>query len=120
MHYFVFPLDEETRRLAEHYVAGVRITEEAKPYQKDLIELIDRLADTGLEYFFIQTLKEAKVSGLWVRATQTAMRTGKRAILAVGKKIVRRLSLEQLRTVAQVIERSIIEAEALTIPQDES
>lgn len=111
MHYFVFPLNEETLNLAEAYVAGVRISEDPSPYQKDLILLIDQLADTGLDYFFIQTLEEAKVSGFWVRATRTAMRTGKRAILAVGKKIVRRLSLEQLRTVADVIERSIIEKE---------
>lgn len=112
MHYFVFPLDQETLSRAEAYVAGVRISEDPAPYQKDLILLIERLADTGLDYFFIQTLLEAKVSGFWVSATRTAMRTGKRAILVVGKKIVKRLSLEQLRAVADVIERSIIEAEA--------
>jgi len=69
--------------------------------------VISDLSDEGLDYFFIQSLKQARLGKIKMIAVENAIKVGKKAILTVGKKILKTMDDEQLLIIANVLENSL-------------
>jgi len=75
--------------------------------------VVSDLSDEGLDYFFIQSLKRAGLGRIKMIAVENAIKIGKKAILTVGKGIIKAMTDEQLLIIGNVLE------DALTIrPED--
>lgn len=102
-----FPLSDELTARVEEVIQDIKGTDDKRQYALKLFQAISDLSDVGLDFFFIQTLKKAGLGKIKMIAVETAIKTGKRAILTVGKQIVKGMPNEQLLVVAETLEESL-------------
>lgn len=101
MAHIAFPLSEALRERTEALITALCEDEQPTQYAKELVDVITLLADEGLGFFFIKSLKHAGIGGLTLMAVETALSSGKKAVLYVGKKIIMGMSAEQLRRIGE-------------------
>lgn len=102
-----FPLSEELTARVEEIVQDIKGTEDKRQHALKAFQVISDLSDVGLDFFFIQTLKRAGLGKIKMIAVEGAIKTGKRAILTVGKQIIKGMSNEQLLVIAETLEESL-------------
>jgi hypothetical protein len=105
--YLGFPLSEKLQKRLLSAVEKAENTSNKKQYAIELFEIIAELSDEGLDYFFIQSLRKAKIGALSLKAVEMALSTGKKAILTVGKTIIKGMSDEQLSVVVSLMRDSL-------------
>lgn len=102
---FLIPEALEAKLLA--LLEKVKAAENKKVYAMDLFDVIVALSDEGLEYFFLEPLRRAKVGGLSFKLISGAISIGKKGIIAAGRGIVKGLDNQQLMIVVDLLETSI-------------
>lgn len=102
---FLIPEALETKLVT--LLEKVKAAENKKAYAMDLFDIIVALSDEGLEYFFLDPLRRAKVGGLSFKIISGAISVGKKGIIAAGRGIVKGLDNQQLMIVVDLLESSI-------------
>lgn len=105
--YLGFPLSEKLEDRVNQIITDLKNDTNRRQHALRLFQVISDLSDEGLDYFFIQSLKRAGLSKIKMIAVENAIKVGKKAILTVGKGIIKAMSDEQLLIIAQVLEESI-------------
>jgi len=105
--YLGFPLSDNLKARVEAVVAEVKAASNRRQHALKLFQVISDLSDEGLDYYFIQSLKRAGLGRIKMIAVENALAVGKKAILTVGKGIIKAMNDEQLLIIANVIEDSI-------------
>lgn len=106
--YLGFPLSNELEARVLEVINEVKSTTKRRQYALKMFQVISDLSDVGLDYFFIQSLKRAGLGRIKMIAVENAIKIGKKAILTVGKKIIKGMNDDQLLVIANVLEESII------------
>ena len=73
-----------------------------------LFQVINDLSDVGLNHFFVQSLRKAGIGKIKLIAVENAMMVGKKAIMTIGKGIIKAMDDKQLLTIAEFLESSLI------------
>lgn len=111
--YLGFPLTEGLEDRVQEILLDLKNNTNRRQFSLKLFQVISDLSDEGLDYFFIQSLKRAGLGKIKMIAVENAIKIGKKAILTVGKGIIKAMSDEQLLIIGNVLE------DALTIrPED--
>ena len=106
--YLAFPISPELYSRVENVVAEVKNNSNKRQFALKVFQVISDLSDTGLDYYFIQSLKRAKIGRIKMIAVENAINVGKKAILSVGKGIIKAMNDEQLHVIAEVLEESVL------------
>ena len=104
--YLVFPLSEALELRVVEVIQHVRSSTNKRQHALSLFQVISDLSDVGLDYYFIQSLKRAGLGKLKMIAIENAIRINKKAILTIGKGIIKAMNNEQLLIIANILEES--------------
>jgi hypothetical protein len=111
--YLGFPLSEGLDSRVQDILEDLKNNTNRRQFALKLFQVVSDLSDEGLDYFFIQSLKRAGLGRIKMIAVENAIKIGKKAILTVGKGIIKAMTDEQLLIIGNVLE------DALTIrPED--
>ncbi|BDS10781.1 hypothetical protein [Aureispira anguillae] len=105
--YLGFPLSESLLNRVHEVIQDLKKDTNKRQHALRLFQAISDLSDEGLDYYFIQSLKRAGLGRIKMIAVENAIKVGKKAILTVGKGIIKAMTDEQLLIIATVIEESI-------------
>ena len=111
--YMAFPLPSELQERLETIIQKIRNDEDKRQYANDLVNIISDLSDTAMDFFFIDIMKKLGVGSFTIAATQRGLNLGKKAVLSVGRKMIRKMKDEQLIMIIDFMEQSLI-----TKPED--
>jgi phosphoribosyl-dephospho-CoA transferase len=106
--YIGFPLDSELEGRVIEVVKDIQTSEDKRQYALKIFQVVNDLTNVGLDYFFVQSLKKAKIGKIKMIAVEQATNIGRRAVMTIGKSLVKSLSDEQLLVIANVLEESIL------------
>jgi hypothetical protein len=105
--YLGFPLTPELENKTNTLMHNMRNTEDKTKYVNDLYSVIQDLSNVGLDYYFIQPLKTAKIGMLKMKSVEIALSAGKSGIFTVAKGILKSMDNKQLEIVMQLFEKSL-------------
>lgn len=106
--YLGFPISEELHQRIQKLEKEVQAADNKRPYALQIFQVVSDLSDAGLQYFFIESLKRAKIGKIKLMAVENAIKVGKRAILTVGKQILKAMSSEQIGIIMEVMTESLV------------
>lgn len=106
--YLGFPIPNELYNRVEEIVEEIKSSSNKKQHALKAFQVISDLSDVGLNYFFIESLKRAKIGRIKMMAVENAIKIGKKAILSVGKRIIKAMNDDQIHVIAEVLEESIL------------
>lgn len=119
-HYLGFPLPEATETKLRELLDKVKKAEKKTLYAMDLFNVIVALSDIGLEYYFLEPLRRAKIGKISYALISKAINVGKGGIVFAGKSIVKGLDNEQLMIVVDLLDSSLtVRPEKTTPPTTE-
>jgi hypothetical protein len=104
-----FPLSEELRQQTVETLAKLRESSDRRQHIPLLSDLISELTETGLEYFFVHSLKQAGVGLIGVSTAKLGIASTSKGIPVVINRLVGLMSNDQLLAVAEFIDGSLIE-----------
>ena len=104
--HFGFLLSAELAAELKAFMLRWSASSNKKALVEELYGLITKLSTEGLDYFFVQTLRKAKINALSLKAVEMAIRTGQKAVLSLGKTILKGMSEAQLEVVMEMIKTS--------------
>ena len=104
-----FPLSEELRQQTLETLAKLRESSDCRKHIPLLSNLISDLTETGLEYYFVHSLKKAGVGLIGVSTAKLGIASTSKGIPVVMSKVVGLMSDKQLLAVADFIEEALIE-----------
>lgn len=116
--YFGFPLTEAVEKKITVILPKARAAKDRRVYALDLFEIITEVSNQGLDYFFIQSLRRAGITGFKIKMVETAMNMGQSAVLSIGKGILKAMSHEQLEVVLDLFEDSMTTKNDPSIPTE--
>ncbi|WMX12629.1 MULTISPECIES: hypothetical protein [unclassified Aureispira] len=105
--YLGFPLSKELENRVQDVLLDLKNNHDRRQFALKLFQVISDLSDEGLDYYFIQSLKKAGLSKIKMIAVENAIKVGKKAILGVGKSIIKAMNDEQLLVIGSVLEDSL-------------
>ena len=98
--------DLHTRLLA--VLDLIESASDATPHRTKLSELVNELTGAGLDYYFIQTFKDAKVGFVTQQSANIGMIGVKQVLAPVIRNILGRLGHTQLQSIAKSIRKLMI------------
>ena len=113
--YLGFPMSDALQGRVKDVVNDMKTNSNRVQFALKLFQAISDLSDAGLDYFFIQSLKRAGLGKIKMMAVEQAISIGKKAILTVGKGIIKGMTDEQLLVIAEILEESMLEHEPPTL-----
>ncbi|MDC0231495.1 hypothetical protein OAK19_05970 [Aureispira] len=105
--YLGFPLSSELEQRVEEVINDIQEASNKRQYALKLFQAINDLSDVGLDYYFIQSLRTAGLGKIKMIAIENAIKMNKKAILTIGKGIIKGMNDNQLLIIANIIESSI-------------
>lgn len=105
--YLGFPLSEGLENRVQEILVDLKNNTNRRQFALKLFQVVSDLSDEGLDYFFIQSLKRAGLGRIKMIAVENAIKVGKKAILTVGKGILKAMNDEQLLIIGSVLEDSL-------------
>jgi len=106
--YIGFPLDSELEGRVLEVVNDIQTSENKRQYALKLFQVVNDLTNVGLDYFFIKSLKKARIGKIKMIAVEKATNIGRKAVMTIGKSLVKSLSNEQLLIIANILDESIV------------
>ena len=106
-----FEISGELRQQAEAIVRDIRSSPDKQRHVPELVDVVLKMTDRGLHYYFLHPLEEAGVGIVTRRAVDLAIGTAGRALPVVVRKTVKSLSDEQLLSIGDFIDHILIRDE---------
>ena len=113
--YLGFPLSADLESRVLEVINDVQTASNKRQYALKLFQAINDLSDVGLDYYFIQSLRRAGLGKIKMIAIENAIKMNKKAILTIGKGIIKSMNDEQLLIIANIIESSITVSAAVEV-----
>ena len=109
--YIAFPIQPPLHQKALTVIADLRQDAAAKPNRKALLNVINELADEGIDHFFLQSLRHAGVNFLKIKTAEVGLHTFKRGLQPLLKGFVNGMSDAQILKILDFMEGIMIETE---------
>ncbi len=92
-------------------IAELRESDDHAGFADRLIDVVDRIADHGMTYFFIHPTRLVGLGAVTIKALELSIQTGKKAVLSISRQIARRLDREQLLRITDFLESIVFDLE---------
>jgi hypothetical protein len=109
--HIAFPIPNDQYQLAWQVMDDIREAPHDKGHRKALISLINQLADEGIDYFFLKSLKQAQLSFVKIKTAEVGLQTFKAGLQPLLKGIVNAMSDAQLLRIIDFMEGILLEVE---------
>ena len=103
-----FPIPETLETRLTQVLKTVIESHSRRQYALQLFQVINDLSDVGLNHFFVESLRKAGIGKIKLIAVENAMMVGKKAIMTIGKSIIKAMDDNQLLSIAEFLESSLI------------
>lgn len=107
--YVAFPIPDGLKEETMDLISELRESEDHEGFADRLIDVVDRIADHGMTYFFIHPTRLVGLGSVTIRALELSVQTGKKAVLGISRKIARRLDREQLLRISEFLESIVFD-----------
>jgi hypothetical protein len=104
-----FPIPEALRDETLELIAELREDDDHAGYADRLIDVVDRISDHGMTYFFLYPTRLIGLGPVTTKALEVSIQTGKKAVLGVSRQIARRLDRPQLLRIAEFLESIVFD-----------
>lgn len=112
--YLGYPVSEDLLQRIEDIVQEFEQTEERRPHALRFFQIVSDLSDEGFGFFFIESLRRAKIGRIKMMAVENSLKIGKKAILGVAKSMLKNMTNEQLLVMSRLL------GESITIREEEA
>lgn len=105
--YLGFPLSADLLERIEAIVVDFEQTENRRPQAMRFFEIVKDLSHEGLGFFFIESLRKAGMGKLTLVAVEKSLQIGEKAILGVAKRMIKKMTDEQLLVMVRILKDSL-------------
>ncbi|MCO5183101.1 MAG: hypothetical protein M9941_09610 [Anaerolineae bacterium] len=109
--YFAFEISDDLHNKTVQVVRAIRAEEDKSKAIPPLIDMMGDAIDAGLTHFLLYPLELAGVSAISRNAVKVAIRSAKRTIMVVAIRITKSLNDEQLLSIADFLDETLLELE---------
>ncbi len=109
--YIAFPIAPPLHEKTSQVIANLRLDTAAKPNRRALLNIINELADEGIDHFFLQSLRHAGVNFIKIKAAEVGLATFKKGLQPLLKGFVNGMSDSQILKILDFMEGIIVEVE---------
>jgi len=110
--YFIaFPVEEKEFEHTLELIASLRLSPDSKAYRTDLIKLIMDLAEQGIGYFFLESLRRAGINSLKVKTAEFALQGFKLTLNPMLRSFIMGMDDEHLLKVLEFVEGVMVVSE---------
>ncbi len=109
--FIAFPISQELRQRTLDLVEELRQSDSIEGYADRLIDMVDEIAEVGMQYFFLHPVRMVGMNSLIQKTIAVTVQSGKKAVLGVSRQVARRLDDAQLREVAGFLESLFLDVE---------
>ena len=109
-----FPIPETLENRLTEVLSTIKESDSRRQYALQLFQVINDLSDVGLNHFFVESLRNAGIGKIKLIAVENAMLVGKKAIMTIGKSIIKAMDDSQLLSIAEFLESSVIASHSNT------
>lgn len=103
-----FEISPELMARAEEALAAVRAEPGHTPNVDALVEVILELTDRGMDFYYLEPLRRARVSAMATSAARLGFAAASRGIPAIIRRVVSSLDEEQLLGIVDFIDEILI------------
>lgn len=107
--YLGFPISTDLHQRILILQEQVEAAENKRKHALQLFQIVSDLSDAGLNHYFIESLKKAEIGKIKLMAVENAIHVGKKAILTVGKQILKAMTSEQIGIITGVMVDSLLD-----------
>lgn len=111
MYHVAFPVSEKVSQQTFQIIDLIQEAERPRDHIDKLTDVIITMTDEGLRYLFVDSLKQAKVSGFQVKAVQLGIQTARKGLEIVGRRALKAMTDDNLRGIARFMEQVMIYVE---------
>lgn len=111
--YLGFPISADLLERIESIVVDFEATENRRPEAMRFFEIVRDLSKEGLGFFFIESLRRAGMGKITLMAVEKSLQIGEKAILGVAKRMIKKMTDEQLLVMVRILK------ESLTVKEEE-
>lgn len=106
--YFKFPLDKKTEEKIENLISEIKQAENPKKFNRELADIVNKLIDEGMDYYFINTLRRLKINAIVRKPFEIGINTSIKGLKVVSPKIFKTLSEKQFKEAVEILEEMIV------------
>ena len=109
--YFAFEVTDELHGKTVRAVEAIRTEDDKRTAIPLLLDMMGDAMEAGLTHFLLYPLELAGVSMLSRNAIKVAIRSAKRTLMVVAVRITKSLNDEQLMSIADFLDETLLELE---------
>ena len=103
-----FRISPELMDRAQAAVAAVRADPSKKQTVKELVKVILEMTDTGLDYYFVEPLRRARVGTMGMSTARLGIAAAGRGIPPIVRRVLTSLSEQQLLSIADFLDEILL------------
>ena len=107
MNFLGFPIPDALYDQMLMVIESIQNANRKKQYAMDLFEIIEELSNEGLNFYFVESLKKAGLGKIKISLIENAINLNKKAILSIGKGIIKSMNDQQLLAIANILKEAI-------------
>ena len=105
-----FRISPELAARTESAVAGVRQDPADRDRVDELVEVVLEMTDVGLDYYYLEPLRRARVGAMATGAAKLGLATAERSIPPIVRRVLTGLDAEQILEIAEFIDDLLVRA----------
>lgn len=109
MHFVAFPLPLPLFDRAQDVMMGIRGNPSEKSHRTGLFEVVNDMADEGIDFFFLKSIRYAGMSTFMIKTADIGLRTFKAGLQPLLRKVIQRLSDDQILRLVDFMEDIFVE-----------
>jgi hypothetical protein len=110
-HFLAYPISDALSQKTYQVMENLREAPGDKAYRKALIDIVNELADVGLDHFFVKSLKHANMGFLKIKTAEIGLTTFKNGLKPILKSLVNGMGDKQIIKIVDFMEGVVVEAE---------
>ncbi len=103
-----FCISSELMKRAEASVQSLRRDPEDPSHVKELVAVVLELTENGLDYYFLEPLRCARVGAMGMTTARLGIATAGRAISPLVRRVMSSLDEEQILSIADFVDELLI------------
>ena len=104
MNYIAFPISDALKIEADQVMENLRLQPSDSACRRSFVAIINRLADYGIDFFFVDSIRHAGLSNFIVKGAKIGLQGFKAALQPLLRRIVSSMDDEQIIRVLDFME----------------
>jgi len=111
VHFLAYPLSDSLSKKTFQVIENLKESPGEKANRKALIDIVNELADVGLNHFFVKSLKHANLGFIKIKTAEVGIATFKNGLKPILRSLVYGMNDKQVLKIVEFMEGVVIEVE---------